>query len=47
MSKLFTINYYKYFYDIILNKSRTEKEVSFIKKYLEITKQDKILDLSC
>ncbi len=47
MSKIFTINYYKYFYDIILNKARTENEVSFIEKYLEINKHDKILDLSC
>jgi len=47
MSKLFTIEYYKYFYDKVLTKERTEKEINFLVKYLNLNKKDKILDLAC
>jgi len=45
MSKLFTIEFYKYFYEKILTKERTEKEINFLKIFFN--KSDKILDLAC
>ncbi len=47
MSKLFSIEFYKYFYDKVLTYQRTKNEVNFLIKVLNLNKKNKILDLAC
>ena len=44
---VFEPNDYLYFYQDNLQKDRTEREVNFLIKYLQLEKQMKILDLAC